>query len=84
MVKLQAGIKGVLQHISPELAGDLLQNGIYVCGGGSKLHGLATYLESALGMTIHIPSSSTTIISGAAALLEDPSYLQWLYEEQNI
>ena len=84
MVKLQAGIKSVLQQVSPELAGDLLQNGIFVCGGGSKLHGLATYLESALGMTVHIlPSSTTAIISGAAALLEDPSYLQWLYEEQN-
>ncbi|MBM76266.1 MAG: hypothetical protein CMK59_12755 [Proteobacteria bacterium] len=84
MVKLQAGIKSVLQQISPELAGDLLHSGVFVCGGGSKLHGFATYLENAIGMTVNIPtSSSTTVISGAAALLEDPSYLQWLYEEQN-
>ncbi len=41
-----------LERAKPELAADLIDNGIHICGGGSLLRGMDTVLENATGLKI--------------------------------
>jgi rod shape-determining protein MreB len=41
-----------LEKAEPELAADLIDNGIYICGGGSLLRGMDTVLANATGAFI--------------------------------
>ena len=36
-----------LEKAEPELAADLIENGIYICGGGSMLRGMDTIIANA-------------------------------------
>jgi rod shape-determining protein MreB len=43
--KILGAIKAVLERTPPELAADLVNNGITLCGGGSQLRGLVELIE---------------------------------------
>lgn len=47
-------IRGVIETTPPELVGDILQNGICMCGGGSLLKGLDKLLEKELLVPVKI------------------------------
>ena len=62
-------VKTTLDKTPPELAADIMQEGITVTGGGALLAGIAQRLEHETGMTIHIardPLFSVVIGSGRA------------------
>ncbi|MCF7954584.1 MAG: rod shape-determining protein [Phycisphaerae bacterium] len=42
-----------LEKADPELAADLIENGIHLCGGGSLLRGMDTVIANATGLTVH-------------------------------
>jgi len=43
---------GTLEKTSPELAADLIDNGIHICGGGSLLRGMDTVLANATALRV--------------------------------
>jgi rod shape-determining protein MreB len=45
-------IKWVLEHTPPELASDVMHNGIYLTGGGSQLYGLDQMIATELGIPV--------------------------------
>lgn len=47
-------VKRVLEKTPPELARDVVNSGIYVTGGGSKLHGIGEYLNEVTGIRINV------------------------------
>ncbi len=47
----------LFKEISPELLGDISQDGILLYGGNALLYGLKSYLEEKTGLTIQIASS---------------------------
>jgi rod shape-determining protein MreB and related proteins len=62
-------VKATLDRTPPELAADIMEQGIMVTGGGALLRGLAERLEHETGMPIHIadnPLLSVVIGSGMA------------------
>jgi len=48
------GVTGTLERAEPELAADLLDNCVCICGGGSMLRGMDTILATATGLSIEI------------------------------
>lgn len=51
ITKIEAGIMNVLEQTPPELYSDIVENGIFLSGGGSLLRGIAQRFTE----TIHIP-----------------------------
>ncbi len=47
-----ASIKWVLERTPPELAADIMHNGIYITGGGSLLYGMDQMIASELGIPV--------------------------------
>ena len=45
-------IKWVLERTPPELAADIMHNGLYLTGGGSLLYGMDQLIASELGIPV--------------------------------
>lgn len=52
----------VIEETPPELAGDVLRQGITLCGGGALLRGLAELLEKETGVPVHIAEDPLTCV----------------------
>ncbi|MCQ4699398.1 rod shape-determining protein, partial [Paeniclostridium sordellii] len=48
------GIKSTLEKTPPELASDIMENGIMLTGGGALLRGLDELVKEHTGMPVHI------------------------------
>ena len=60
-------VKGTLDTCPPELAGDVMDHGIVLTGGGALLHGLDERLRHETGMPVHVadnPLHSVAVGSG--------------------
>ena len=65
-------IKEVLEETPPELLADIMQRGIYLCGGGALIRGLPQYLTAALGVSVVVaPDPLTAVVRGTAMMLDD-------------
>jgi rod shape-determining protein MreB len=65
-------VKSVLEELPPELAGDVLDNGILLTGGGALLNDLDLLLSEEIGLKITVPNNpSSTVVQGAARVIED-------------
>ena len=51
-VAILSAIKWVLERTPPELAADVMHNGIYITGGGSLLYGMDQLIASELGIPV--------------------------------
>ncbi|MDR0827963.1 MAG: rod shape-determining protein [Desulfovibrio sp.] len=66
-------IRTVLEQTPPELAADIVDNGIMLTGGGALLNGLAQLLKEATSLPVTLVDDPlSTIILGAGKALEDP------------
>ena len=69
MTAIVDAVKATLDKTPPELAADIMEQGIMLTGGGAMLTGLDARLEHETGMPIHIaanPLQSVAIGSGQA------------------
>jgi rod shape-determining protein MreB len=65
-------VTGTLEKAEPELAADLIDNGIHICGGGSLLRGLDVVLENATGLhTIRVEDPLCAVARGTGVYLEN-------------
>lgn len=65
-------VKAVLDGCSPELAADLVDRGIVVCGGGALLDGFDRYLADATGLPVRLAAEpQKTVLTGALVCLEN-------------
>jgi rod shape-determining protein MreB len=61
-----------LEKAEPELAADLVNNGIWMAGGGSLLRGIATVISNATGLSVRIADDPLTCVArGTAVYLEN-------------
>ena len=76
---LQAPIEEMVLHIkdtfkktNPDLASDIIQNGILLTGGGGLLSGLDRYLTDKLEIPVWVSETAlTNVVSGCLKVLED-------------
>ena len=55
----------VIEETPPELAGDVLRQGITLCGGGALLRGFAELLEKETGVPVTIAEDPLTCVAAA-------------------
>jgi rod shape-determining protein MreB len=61
-----------LERAEPELAADLIDNGIHICGGGSLLKGMDTAIANATGLKVQIAEDPLTCVArGTGIYLEN-------------
>jgi len=66
-----------LEKSEPELAADLIDNGIHICGGGSLLRGIDTVLQNATGLRIErVEDPLSAVARGTAVYLENLELLK--------
>jgi rod shape-determining protein MreB len=74
-------IRGALEKTGPELAGDLLENGMVLCGGGVLLRGLPTLLAEETGLPVRVAEDPiTTVARGTAVFLERLDEFKYILE----
>ncbi len=65
-------VMDTLEETPPELASDILDKGITLCGGGSLLKGLDKLLNKVTNLPIHIAENALTCtVEGTGKVLED-------------
>lgn len=64
-------IKGVLEQTPPELASDIIDNGIVMTGGTTGLSNLGTLIEQQTGIKVRVIDDALfSVVNGAGMLLE--------------
>ena len=61
-----------LEKAEPELAADLIENGVHLCGGGCLLRGMPTVLSNATGLKmVRVEDPLTCVARGTSVYLEN-------------
>ncbi len=65
-------VTATLEKAEPELAADLIDNGVHICGGGSLLRGMDTVLANATGLKVEIVEDPLSCVArGTSVYLEN-------------
>lgn len=73
-------IKLILERTPPELAADIIDTGIYITGGSSKLHGFDKLLHNETELTINVQDEpSECVVKGISKILSTPEYSGLMY-----
>ncbi len=68
---IKATLISTLESTPPELAGDLVDNGIHITGGGAHIKGVKKYFEDVTGVEVQISKvPMTAVINGTKKLLK--------------
>jgi rod shape-determining protein MreB len=69
--------KVTLERTPPELAADLIERGIVLCGGGSLLRGLDKLISEETGLACFVADDPLTAVAlGTGKIIEEPKYLK--------
>ena len=75
-------LKDVLEQTPPELAGDIIENGITLTGGGALIRNLDRYLSEAVKIPVFIAEEPLLAVAkGTGKVLEEIEILQQLADE---
>ncbi len=75
-------LKDVLEQTPPELAGDIIENGIVLTGGGALIRNLDRYLSDAVKIPVFIAEDPLLAVAkGTGRVLEEIEILQQLADE---
>jgi len=65
-------VTATLEKAEPELAADLIDNGVHICGGGSLLRGMDTVLANATGLRVErVEDPLCAVALGTSVYLEN-------------
>jgi len=65
-------VMATLERAEPELAADLIDNGVHICGGGSLLRGMDSALTNATGLKVQIADDPLSCVArGTGIYLEN-------------
>ena len=70
-------IRKVLQNTDPDLVADIIEDGLYLAGGGSMLYGMDKKISDYLQIPVHkLPDPAYSVVKGAAVALKKPELLK--------
>jgi rod shape-determining protein MreB len=74
-------LKLLLDDVPPDLASDVLTDGIHLTGGGSLLNGLAELISKQTGIiSKHLPEPLLSVAFGCGLIAEDIKKFKFLFE----
>ena len=69
------GVRIALENTAPELAADIVDQGIVLTGGGALIHGLDDHIRDETGLPVTIAEDPLTCVAlGTGRAMEDPIY----------
>lgn len=68
IAKIENGILHVLEQTPPELYADIVENGIWLSGGGSQLRGLAKRLSEKVNIPFHVAEDPLRAVARGTCL----------------
>lgn len=69
------GVRIALENTAPELAADIVDQGIVLTGGGALIQGLDDYLREETGLPVTVAEDPLTCVAiGTGRAMEDPVY----------
>ncbi len=69
------GVRIALENTAPELAADIVDQGIVLTGGGALIHGLDEYLREETGLPVSIAEDPLSCVAlGTGRAMEDPMF----------
>ena len=76
-------LKTVLEMMPPDLAGDIVENGIVLTGGGALIRGLDKYLSDIVKLPVFVADDPLlAVATGTGKALEEIKFLQQLVNEE--
>jgi rod shape-determining protein MreB len=74
-----------LERAEPELSADLVENGIYIAGGGAELRGIDVVLANATGLDVTIADDPLTCVAkGTSIYLDNLELWKEVLESDNL
>ncbi|EAJ9919602.1 rod shape-determining protein [Campylobacter jejuni] len=81
--KIADALKMVLEMMPPDLASDIVENGVVLTGGGALIRGLDKYLSEIVRLPVYIADEPLLAVAkGTGKALEEISLLQQLTNEE--
>ena len=78
---LATAIKLLLEKVPPELAKDIVHEGIYLTGGGSKIRSLDNFIQSITNISMNVADrGEETVAMGLSLVVTDDHYSKFGYE----
>jgi rod shape-determining protein MreB and related proteins len=75
VTKIVKAIKDTLAITPPEMASDIMENGLVLAGGGALLQGLDKLLETELEIPVRVANDPLScVVMGTQKVLSDPAY----------
>ena len=69
------GVRIALENTAPELAADIVDQGIVLTGGGALIHGLDEHLREETGLPVSVAEDPLSCVAlGTGGAMEDPIY----------
>jgi rod shape-determining protein MreB len=80
--EIATAIKNVLEEMPPDLAGDIVDNGIILTGGGALIRGLDIYLADIVKLPVKVADEPLLAVAyGTSKVLDDEMLLQVISNE---
>lgn len=76
-------LKSVLESMPPDLAGDIVENGVVLTGGGALIRGLDNYLANLVKLPVYVAEEPLLCVAkGTSKAIEEMDLLEQLSFEQ--
>lgn len=77
-------IKVILERTPPELAADIIKNGIYVSGGTSSINNLEKFIKNETNLNVNIVDNpSESVVRGLMGVVSNPEFASVAYTPQD-
>ena len=75
--EIVSSIKSVLENMPPDLASDIVDNGVIITGGGALIRGLDVYLSDIIRLPVKIADEPLLSVAyGTSQVLDEPELLK--------
>ncbi len=75
--EIVSAIKSVLENMPPDLASDIVDNGVIITGGGALIRGLDTYLAEIIKLPVKVANEPLLSVAyGTSKVLDEPELLK--------
>lgn len=80
--EIATAVRNVLEDMPPDLAGDVVDNGVVLTGGGALIRGLDTYLAEIIKLPVHVADEPLLAVAyGTSQVLNQEELLKLISNE---